>query len=142
METTERFEKAIRTLYTAFHNETLNYGSCSACAVGNMLGHSSWRGGSGMHYIAFKGGLRKIRLNGKNNSGYSLEELSEVERLFILAHKKSYANDENLKEEQFNGVCAVIEYLSKLDGIPNPMDYTKLFEYTEEGAVHELSEQL
>lgn len=37
MKTSERFDKAIKALVDAFFNETLAKGSCSACAVGNMV---------------------------------------------------------------------------------------------------------
>ena len=43
------------------------------------------------------------------------------------------------KEQQFKGLCAVVEYLCELDGIPNVMDYTSLFETKEGKPVKELT---
>lgn len=37
MKTTERFNKAIKALVTAFFEETLAKGNCAACAVGNIV---------------------------------------------------------------------------------------------------------
>ena len=141
--TTERFDRAVKKLYTAFHEGTLNAGNCKHCAVGNIIGHGNWWGGSGLRYIELgKPARKKIDLcdGDPNKSGYSLEELAKIEYLFIIGHAKNYSSylyglD---KEDQFNGLCAVVEYLAELDGIPNPMDYTKLFEYNQKGAVYQL----
>jgi hypothetical protein len=150
MKTTERFEKALSALYNAFHENKLHSNKCSACAVGNILGHDRWYGGNFSRYILRKDPcVEQIFIVGFNNSGYSGKELAIVEYIFMKeVHKdvKLYTNRERgrlsydydeLKETpetHFNGLCAVVEYLAKLDNIPNPMDYSKVFERTEENS--------
>lgn len=126
MKHSERFTNAVTKLYNAFHNGTLDFGYCAHCAVGSIVGHSDWHMNCPMN--VWKGVFKEIDkcyIN-NNNSGYSLKELYEVEKRFILAFD-NYTQIDN-KEKQFKGLCAVIEYLCQLEGIPNVMDYTKLFE--------------
>lgn len=126
MKTTKRFDNAIKKLYTAFHEGTLNMYYCSKCAVGNILGHHMWHGKSVKAYLLFNKRCADEIIVESNDSGYSAEELARIEYVFILAHEKLH-NDKD-KNYQFKGLCAVIEYLCELDGIPNVTDYTKLFE--------------
>ena len=168
MKTTERFEKAVKVLYNAFHENVLNPYNCQACAVGNMLGHGNWQG-HGLYTdddkkMKIRHDKKKaIRLGGMFNflsskpttssavnfSGYSSEELFKVESQFLKAFEGSKAipdgfgfddDYENKKEDQFKGLCNVVKYLASLDNIPNPLDYTKLFETDEVGkAKYELT---
>lgn len=130
MNTTERFEKAVTKLYTAFHEGTLNAFTCEACAVGNILGHGHWF----FHYPSdLEISDMLFKAPEENESGYSTLELMKVETLFLsewpeYERRKTDANGRD-KEIQFKGLCAVIEYLCELDGIPNVMDYSSLFEY-------------
>lgn len=141
MKTTERFENAVKKLYTAFHNNELDALDCKRCAVGNLCdGYGDWL------FTRFNFGdpIRDdvaVRL-----SKYSPEELGAIESLFVYGTKRGpyyrkFSNTicpnkvkygletlEKQKELQFKGLCAVVEYLCELDGIPNVMDYTKLFE--------------
>ncbi len=137
METTKRFENAVSKLYNSFHENRLEGEICTACAVGNICdGRGDW--------FAF----RLLKNNGKQSyynmeianeivskSGYTSKELLKVEDLFLKAVEKR----EN-KETQFQGLCAVVEYLAELDNIPNPMDYSKLFETENESAKYSLVE--
>lgn len=125
----ERLEKAITKLYTAFHEEKLNPHKNCACAVGQLVGHGNWLFGS-FRSLSI-GEENKGHFNGPNPSGYSLIELRQVEKVFLMEWIKTGSRAQN-KETQFKGLCAVIEYLCELDGIPNVMDYQKLFEYTDE----------
>lgn len=148
----ERFDNAVRKLYTAFHEGTLNAFDCKACAVGNIVGHGDW---SGCIAVANEGGLgdllEYIYLSRKevwigdqeNNSGYSKAVLLEIEKIFLGAHigrssdERTEVQQRYNKDAQYNGLIAVVKYLAELDGIEWP-DYTKLFEYNEQGAVYEL----
>ena len=143
MKTTERFDNAVSKLYTAFHNGTLNVRSCQACAVGNICGSDDWK-----HILSPLNRPNNFRLsvfpNRKQSdfneitmtesmvkSGYSAFELSKIEKVFIDNHNLLSSDDSecNIKNtSQYNGLCAVVEYLCELDNIPNVMDYTKLFE--------------
>lgn len=141
MKTTERFENAVTKLYKAFHEGTLDAMDCKHCAVGNIIGHDSWSCGSGAYYFTTtKPIAQKFYLNGLNNSGYNERELSKIEMNFILGvGYNGYFHEKNNKDFHFNGLCAVIEYLAELDNIPNPMDYSKLFETENEKPKYELS---
>lgn len=133
MKTTPRFDAAVSKLYNAFHNGTLNAMDCKACAVGNICDNTSdW---------AYN--------NFKTNTGYSANELEEIESLFMSGSKPNgkcwfdfdkkylgkgyygwdakFVKSEN-EDLVFFAMCKVIEYLCELDNIPNIMDYTRLFE--------------
>lgn len=145
MKTTERFEKAVMKLYNAFHSNELNAMHCDACAVGNICNNSSnwddlgifassthWEGDY-QDYVTQEEKL--IAKEVIKETGYSEQELVQVEILFLNAceYKKG------TKDQQFKGLCVVVEYLAELDNIPNPMDYTKLFETENEQPKYELN---
>lgn len=144
MRTTIRFENAVTKLYKAFHEGRLKYGSCTKCAVGSIVGNDLWSN----VFCAINLGLNpeikdQIKYqkyigetkNSIDRTGYSVEELAMVEYQFLLG----LGNGEETKETQFEGLCAVIEYLCGLDGIPNIMDYTALFETENDKPVKELA---
>lgn len=137
----KRFEKAVSSLYEAFHNDRLNAFDCCACAVGSIVGHGDWKGYSG--YAVGKGIFCKNSDNHHKyptNSDYTKEELKEIEYHFLKQWSDARSEDGFDKEIQFKGLCAVVEYLCELDGIPNVMDYSSLFEYDEKGATKQLEE--
>src|SRR5690606_25739293 len=122
METTPRFENAVTKLYKAFHESRLTAFDCRASAVGNLLGHGCrCRGGKGV-----LGNPVISSSQFPNKSGYSGVELGKIEDVFLSAHKDNFTMA--TKDQQFKGLCVVVEYLCELDGIPNVMDYTSLFE--------------
>lgn len=144
MNTTERFDNAFTKLYNAFHEGRLEALDCTMCAVGNICDGSlnweinpkfarntifkTWSGSSSEEDT--KQGEEDIK-----KSGYSVDELVNVELLFLKACK----NTNGTKEQQFEGLCAVVEYLCKLDSIPNVIDYTKLFETENDKPKYQLS---
>lgn len=128
-----RLENAITKLYTAFHNGTLNAIDCEMCAVGNICGGGNWDTNPLFaRMTVFNTYVREIiseeeiaeGIKEIQSTGYSAEELVNVELLFLNACEKN----KGTKAQQFKGLCDVVEYLCKLDNIPNVMDYTKLFE--------------
>ncbi|WP_282134323.1 Na(+)-translocating NADH-quinone reductase subunit F [Seonamhaeicola maritimus] len=138
MKTTPRFEAAIKKLYTAFYNNTLNPECCKQCAVGNILDNTdSWK-----HISDFHGSLKlnyvgKVHQNfGRKFNGYSPLELLHIEAAFLKAcgfelplhHKNKKPKNPTDKNVLFEGLSKVIELLCVLDNIPNVMDYQKLFE--------------
>jgi hypothetical protein len=141
MKTTKRFENAVMKLYNAFHKNELDAMDCTACAVGIVLGHGKWYCGSGIDYLELGSDKpRDFYLHGNNNSNYSKEELALIEMKFILGvGYVGYFIDRKNKDAQFKGLCAVVEYLAELDDIPNPMDYTKLFESENDKPIYELN---
>lgn len=137
MQTTARFENAIHKLYNAFNDNTLHPEYCHRCAVGNILDNiDSWqhltdRHGSGkLNYVGL------VNQNfGKRFAGYTPQELLQIEITFLnacgydLPLKPGSQRPEHPqnKEVLFQGLEAVINFLSALDSIPNVMEYTQLF---------------
>ena len=85
METTKRFDQAIRKLYTAFHNNSLQPDSCTRCAVGTILDNNdSWKhlsdehGSLQLNYVG-----RVNQMLGKQFNGYTPLELLQIEREFL-----------------------------------------------------------
>jgi hypothetical protein len=149
MKTTKRFEDAVTKLYTAFHNGELDAMDCKHCAVGNMCNNSDEWINIGLHLI---GSFYRISYDFINKTGYSNQELNKIEYIFIYGgEKKLFLNNiSNIdvrlgmqtKQEQldlqFKGLCAVIEYLCKLDNIPNVLDFKCLFETEDNKPVNQL----
>ncbi|MEY8847832.1 Na(+)-translocating NADH-quinone reductase subunit F [Psychroserpens sp. XS_ASV72] len=138
MKTSQRFESAIKKLYRAFHNDELHPECCKQCAVGNILDHSdAWKhlsddhGSTKLNYV----GQVHQRL-GRRFNGYTPYELLQIESRFLracnyqlpLRHGHFKPEDPKDKSILFDGLCEVVGFLCELDGIPNVMDYTKLFE--------------
>lgn len=135
-----RFEQAIQKLYAAFHAGDLNPECCKQCAVGTILDKSdSWR------HLSDKHGSLKLNYVGlvnqnfnKTFNGYSPQELLQIEATFLkgcgyslpLHHQGKKPKKPTDKTILFKGLDAVISLLCKLDGIPNVMDCSKLFQYT------------
>lgn len=129
---TPRFEAAINKLYSAYHSNSLNPECCKQCAVGSILDkQDSWRhlsdkhGSLELNYV----GLVHQRI-GRRFNGYTPQELLLIEAAFLKACgfkiPLRYENAKpnlNATDALFDGLCAVIELLCKLDGIPNIMDY-------------------
>ena len=137
MSVTNRFESAVKKLYTAFHNNTLNPECCKQCAVGNILDNSdSWKHLSDAH------GTLQLNYIGKVNeafekrfNGYLPSELLQIEATFLKAcgyqlplhYKNKKPKNPTNKDNLFKGLSAVISYLCNLDGIDNVMDYVERF---------------
>lgn len=129
-----RLENAITKLYNAFHNGTLNAFDCKACAVGNICDNTDeWAEHTGNAVtLDTHNNVRTVYAEPNTRikyfyNGYNQDELYEIESRFLNIWIGQQHLDNN-KNIQFKGVCAVVEYLCKLDNIPNVMDYTKLFE--------------
>ncbi|WP_242155380.1 Na(+)-translocating NADH-quinone reductase subunit F [Aestuariivivens sediminis] len=131
--TTNRFESALKKLYTAFHNNTLNPECCKQCAVGNILDNSdSWKHLSDTHgslQLNYIGRVNEVF--DKRFNGYSPSELLQIEATFLKAcgyqlplhHKNKKPKNPTAKDNLFKGLSAVISYLCYLDNIDNFMDY-------------------
>lgn len=136
--TTKRFNEALKKLYVAFHDDTLNPEDCKQCAVGNILDNNdSWRhmtdlhGSNRLNYV----GLVHQNL-GRRFNGYSPIELLKIEASFLegcgyllgktYCHKPDYYKNQDIL---FNGLNAVVATLCELDGVKNVMDCSSLFNY-------------
>lgn len=138
MKTTHRLESAIKKLYTAFHNNTLNPECCRQCAVGNILDNTeSWKHLSNSHGSLVLNYVGRVHQTlGRQFNGYSPLDLLQIEHTFLKAcgfevplhYKNNKPKNPTDKDVLFDGLSAVIDFLCKLDSIDNVMDYTKLFE--------------
>ena len=83
---------------------------------------------------------------GRTFNGYTPKQLLKIEKIFLeacgfktpLCHYNQKPINPRNKELLFNGLTAVISYLCKLDGVPNVMDYSKLFEYENNEPIYHL----
>ena len=148
MKTSPRLDQAITKLYSAFHNGQLNPECCKSCAVGNILDNTdTWK------YLTERHGSLSLsyigRLNegfGRKINGYSPSELLQIEAVFLqgcgyalpLIRNSKRPENPTEKEILFNGLCATVAFLCRLDGVDNVMDYSRLFEFENNAPVHEL----
>lgn len=150
MNTTVRFDNAIDKLYKAFHNNTLHPEYCHRCAVGNICeNNDAWQHLSDQH--------GSLRLNyvglvnekfGKRFAGYTPMELLQIEAVFLKAcgYELPFAPNsirpENPRDKNllFDGLCAVVEFLGRLDGIRNVMDASMLFAYEKDSLSEDKNE--
>lgn len=143
MKHSERFTKAVTKLYNAFHKGELRASDCTKCAVGNICDNTS-----GWAYLSKSFGSGILSTNADEidlgieftrQTGYSPLEIVTIEKIFLDGCDWDNHNH-RLQENQFKGLCDVIEYLCDLDGIPNVMDYSKLFITESDKPKHLLSE--
>lgn len=148
MKTSTRLESAIKKLYKAFHNNTLNPECCQQCAVGNILNNTDgWKHLSDSHGSLRLNYVGKVHQNlGRRFNGYSPQQLLKIEHIFLTAcgfqlplhYKNTKPENPTDKDVLFKGLSAVIAYLCELDGVENIMDYTKLFEVKNEQMSYQL----
>jgi hypothetical protein len=145
----KRFTRAIEKLYTAFHEGNLNAMYTCACAVGNICNNKSgWNMTDNFDEKNYNHNADHSKAEAflkQENIGYGFVEIATIEKLFLTAMGYSLPFNSFIwksviqtKETQFKGLCAVVEYLCELDGIPNVMDFSKLFETEDNVAKYEL----
>src|SRR6186713_2209173 len=155
MKNSERFNRAIAGLIAGFFEGNLAKGDCGACAVGNIVAHcygkkaflselddftfnSHW--GKVFKTIAEYGQFIDIdyyRDEAKENidvTGYSIRELAKVEKVFEenteidFTEYHKHSKDE-IMQDQYNGLMAVVEVLCQIEGIENPKEYKDMFAF-------------
>jgi hypothetical protein len=139
MKTTTRFDQAVRKLYDAFHQNRLNPDACTQCAVGNILDNQAfWR-----HFTDDHGALKlnyvgTVTQNlGRTFNGYSPLQLLIIENTFLTAcgyqlpfsKFKNSKKHKRTKDQLFDGLTAVVALLCQIDGVPNVLDCSILFDY-------------
>lgn len=136
MKTTQRLERALEKLYTAFRHNTLHPECCKQCAVGNICDNTdSWRHLSDAHgslQLNYTG--RVHQQLGRRFHGYTPLELLHIEAAFLkgcgyalpLHHKNARPAHPTDTDTLFKGLCAAVGYLCALDGMPNGMDTAHL----------------
>ena len=137
MKLPKRLDAAVEKLYLAFHSDQLNPECCYQCAVGNILDNKDfWKNFTNQHGSDRLNYVGIVHQNlGKTFNGYSPLELLTIESIFLEACGYSipfgafgnFPKEELNNDILFNGLCATIEYLCKLDGVENVMDYIELF---------------
>jgi len=138
MSTSPRLDNALKKLYKAFHENTLHPECCKQCAVGNILDRTdSWKHLTDAHGSVVLNYVGLVNQNfGKRFGGYTPLELLKIEAEFLkgcgyslpLNRRGIKPQNPTDKEILFNGLCKTIEFLCKLDGVENVMDYSKVFE--------------
>jgi len=118
-----RFENAATKLYNAFNKGELNADECSTCAVGNLCNNETYWVSRSHKYNAAK--VKEV-------TGYNLLETQNIEDLFMFGTKANvttrlWISYEMTKENQYDGLMLVLEYLAELDGIEIPEVTVKNF---------------
>lgn len=129
MKNKELFNRTVAVLVKAYQNDTLQHGSCCACAVGNLvaaakgvkiISKSRWEGDDQPSWgfvhrtttddkqLFFRGlnqriekGMEEIKL-----TGYEYHETAKIELAFETADKGN-----NKEDRMFNGLMAVVDCL-------------------------------
>ncbi|MCB4809540.1 Na(+)-translocating NADH-quinone reductase subunit F [Tamlana sp. 62-3] len=132
-----RLENAIKKLYIAFNENTLNPECCKQCAVGNILDKTdSWKyfsddhGTTNLNYVG-----QVNQLMGKRFNGYTPEELLKIEATFLKAcgyqlpysYRNKKPNNPEDKDILLKGLLEVIDLLYTLDGEKNIINYNPFF---------------
>lgn len=140
---TERFKKAYDSLVRAFFEGTLAKGTCAACACGNIicdaigepmtksevLNNFSNRGASCFslwgtkrqyNFAQHKYLAKREFENEVNVAGYTTSEFAQIENAFekntvIIYHEYHVKEEQDILEDQYKGLCAVVDVLMKLD---------------------------
>lgn len=113
MKNKEQFDKSVDILVKAYFAGTLNADKCSACAVGNILGHRNWVGGNRMYYPTCVTTVKEIRLLvDYNTSGYDERELASIESAFLKG--VDYPELCPTDSGNFKGLMAVLDVLQQI----------------------------
>ena len=133
MKTSQRLDKALKKLYKAFHEGTLHPECCKQCAVGNILDHTdAWKHLTDLHGSVVLNYVGLVNQNfGRRFNGYTPLELLQIEVEFLKGCGYSLPLDRHCKkprdpidkETLFYGLSKAVEFLCKLDGVDNIMDY-------------------
>ena len=119
MKTTKRFEESATKLYNAFNEGTLNAMDCTFCAVGNLCNNETYWSklydeATGKDNIPDEVKVKKV-------TGYNMHEINNIESLFMygtIAGTTGLWHPQDMtKENQFDGLMAVLNYLAELDSI-------------------------
>lgn len=139
MKTSQRLDNALKKLYNALHEGNLHPECCKQCAVGNIMNNTdSWKHLTDMHGSVVLNYVGMVNQNfGRRFNGYTPHELLQIEAEFLKGCGYTLPLDRNCKKPQnptdkdilFHGLCKTVEFLCKLDGVTNVMDYSKLFEF-------------
>lgn len=151
---TQRFEKSYNALYNAFMNGTLGKGTCTACAIGNIVAdamgveitrvNNNFKTEKNVTFWAnmffTSDGIQVIMDNWDyhevddlfNLTGYTVHELMKIEYAFETNTKICFIayqeiSEQEVMEDQFNGLMAVMDVLIELDKVEDGELYKESF---------------
>lgn len=148
---TTRFKNAIDALVHAFFNDTLAKGECTACACANIVAHvngvkidpndltkiieTPFGFHTGSWFTPFISPDSIFAEKGDRciaSTGFSFDEFIRIERAFESNTKINYwsyyrHSKEAIMQDQYNGLCAVVDVLCEIEGIEDPAEYKELF---------------
>ena len=153
MKTSKRFNNAISALVKGYMNNTLRKGTCTTCAVGNIVAASlgvevdvsdneqfDKYGEWSNVFVTLDNGEQRIRLEYYQGApkyeidatGYTVSELIRVESAFesnTFIHNDNYKlhTMDEIEEDQYRGLMAVLDVLCDIEGIEDPTPYKKMF---------------
>lgn len=143
---TERFNKAYNALTRAYFEGALAKGTCLACACGNIIYDAIGDPVTKEDLLGEIRGIRTLKrtmtyelwsskreYNGRiftaydrykheiNVAGYTAEEFAQIENTFefnteISYQRYSIEDEQSILEDQYKGLCAVVDLLLALDG--------------------------
>ena len=132
----EKFDRAVNILVQAFLNDTLEHGSCTRCAVGNLVAACAYPGAReapgkarGLDYVLPNGQVKRadwfIMRNGsalwlspderriaeeqRAALGYSWQQIEDIEQAFEKTSHNEHA--------MYDGMMAVVTELSLIHGV-------------------------
>lgn len=133
----EKFDRAVNVLVQAFLNDTLEHGSCTRCAVGNLVGALAYPGAHegmgrarGIEYVLPNGEIKRagwfsIMRNG--NASWMLEnekQDGEEQRAAlgytwqqIEAIEKAFEEIKYNQHAMYDGMMAVVTELALIHGV-------------------------
>lgn len=139
MQTSKRFDIAVKKLYHAFHDGTLHPECAQRCAVGNICDNKDmWTHFSDDHGTTRLNYIGLVNQNfGKRFNGYTPHELLQIEAAFLkgcgyslpLRHSGKRPNNPKDLSVQFNGLCEAITLMCQLDGLNDIMNISELLNY-------------
>lgn len=130
----EVFRNTVDILVQAFFNETLAAGSCSACAIGNILAESNdtevvrsddggfgWAADKDAAWVSSRA-IGQVDVHPELDAPYSTEELTRIEAAFeraVQLDHLEYAQypDSAVVEDQFRGLMAVVDVLEDIHDV-------------------------
>ncbi|GGB78708.1 hypothetical protein [Dyadobacter sediminis] len=152
---TKRFKDSVDALVYAFFHDLLAKGNCSACAVGSMVAWGAGERNrkdldpvciydlvtNDMWAEAFSttNGIQARDLKKEKEwhikyciqaTGYNADQLAKVEYAFETNTTIQYVDygfhsKEEIMQDQFNGLCAVLDVLCEIEKIPDSGSYKK-----------------
>lgn len=149
--TSKRHNNAIRVLVNAYFNDTLAKGTCTACAVGNLVAdalgakvNKNLKCSINKMYWAkvFCTSDKYQSINEENyfgeskkqidSTGYTWQELARIEKVFeentIISHVDyDDYSEEEISQDKFNGLKAVFEVLCEIEGVES-REYVQMLE--------------